>query len=80
MNGFPTINFLGLLVRELRQAHTPRLSYSIEGPSALIVFLNTETIDCLLGILNMRMLSSLFRTLSDYSAALLFIPDRRLYE
>lgn len=74
-------NFLGLLVSKSRQAHTPRLSDSFEGLSALIMFLNTEPVTRLLGLFDLsKYNSSIFRTLSGYPAALLFIPDRRLYE
>lgn len=75
------LNFLGLLVSKSRQATTPCLSISFEGLSALKVFLITEPVNRLLGLFDLSKYdSSIFRTLTDYSAALLFIPERRLYE
>lgn len=73
--------FLGLSMKESKQTPTPRLSGSIEGLSALKMLLNTEPVTRLLGLFDLsKYNSSIFRTLSGYPAALLFIPDRRLYE
>ena len=73
-------NFLGLLVRELRQAHYPRLSDSLKGSSALSKFLNSLVPFSFGYIDPCRHLFSFFGNRTDFSAALLFIPDRRLYE
>lgn len=81
MNGFQIMNFLGLSMKESKQIPTPLLSDSFEGLSALLMLLNTEPVTRLLGLFDLsKYNSSIFRTLSGYPAALLFIPDRRLYE
>ena len=53
MNGFPTINFLGLSIKESKQAPTPRLSDSLEGLPALIVLLSIEPVTRLLGLIDL---------------------------
>lgn len=73
-------NFLGLLVSKSRQAHYPRLSNSLKGFSALSKFLNSLVPFSFGYIDPCRHLFSFFGNRTDFSAALLFIPDRRLYE
>lgn len=73
-------NFLGLLVSKSRQAHYPRLSESLKSPSALSKFLNS-LVPFFFGYIDpCRHLFSFFGNRTDFSAALFFIPDRRLYE
>ncbi|WP_418304652.1 hypothetical protein [Parasutterella excrementihominis] len=73
-------NFLGLLVSKSRQAHYPRLSDSLKRSSALLKFLNS-LVPFSFGYINpCRHLFSFFGNRTDFSAALFFIPDRRLYE
>ena len=73
-------NFLGLLVSKSRQAHYPRLSDSLKRSSALSKFLNSLVPFSFGYIDPCRHLFSFFGNRTDFSAALLFIPDRRLYE
>lgn len=73
-------NFLGLLVSKSRQAHYPRLSDSLKRSSALLKFLNSLVPFSFGYIDPCRHLFSFFGNRTDFSAALLFIPDRRLYE
>lgn len=73
-------NFLGLWVSKSRQAHYPRLSDSLKGSSALSKFLNSLVPFSFGYIDPCRHLFSFFGNRTDFSAALLFIPDRRLYE
>lgn len=73
-------NFLGLWVSKSRQAHYPRLSESLKSPSALSKFLNSLVPFSFGYIDPCRHLFSFFGNRTDFSAALLFIPDRRLYE
>ena len=73
-------NFLGLLVSKSRQAHYPRLSDSLKRSSALLKFLNSLVPFSFGYIDPCRHLFSFFGNRTDLSAALLFIPDRRLYE
>ena len=73
-------NFLGLLVSKSRQAHYPRLSESLKSPSALSKFLNSLVPFSFGYIDPCRHLFSFFGNRTDFSAALFFIPDRRLYE
>lgn len=73
-------NFLGLLVSKSRQAHYPRLSDSLKRSSALLKFLNSLVPFSFGYIDPCRHLFSFFGNRTDFSAALLFIPERRLYE
>lgn len=73
-------NFLGLLVSKSRQAHYPRLSDSLKRSSALSKFLNSLVPFSFGYIDPCRHLFSFFGNRTDFSAALFFIPDRRLYE
>lgn len=74
------LNFLGLLVSKSRQAHYPRLSDSLKRSSALLKFLNSLVPFSFGYIDPCRHLFSFFGNRTDFSAALFFIPDRRLYE
>lgn len=74
------LNFLGLLVSKSRQAHSPRLSDSLKRSSALLKFLNSLVPFSFGYIDPCRHLFSFFGNRTDFSAALFFIPDRRLYE
>ena len=74
------LNFLGLLVSKSRQAHYPRLSDSLKRSSALSKFLNSLVPFSFGYIDPCRHLFSFFGNRTDFSAALFFIPDRRLYE
>ena len=73
-------NFLGLLVSKSRQAHYPRLSDSLKRSAGLSKFLNSLVPFSFGYIDPCRHLFSFFGNRTDFSAALLFIPDRRLYE
>lgn len=54
MNSFQIMNFLGLSMKESKQAPTPpRLSDSLEGLPALIVLLSIEPVTRLLGLIDL---------------------------